>query len=106
MGVSEHHGQWQAQGDDIPERGHSRVWACDDVPTNRQGMDWLAELMAKCERRQATRRARAHKDAMRFLERAPSEGYPSLQRSFYARDDDYKNARIDVEIYGCAFRSV
>lgn len=32
------------------------------------------------------------------------EGYPSTMKPFYAHDDSYPDARVDLEIYGMAFK--
>lgn len=107
IGMSAHYGQWQAQGDDIddPPKGHCREWGQDDVPTKGQGLAWLAETSAMCTKSQRKRReGDACADAVRFVRRAPAGGYPSMSRHFYANDDAYPDARIDVEIYGLAFR--
>ncbi|HFE45574.1 MAG TPA: hypothetical protein ENJ18_08770 [Nannocystis exedens] len=104
--MNNHHGQWQAQGDDIDARGHCVEWGEIKVPTKEQGRDWLGEVAGKCTRSQRRRReGRACRDARRFIDRAPAEGYPTTSKHFYARDDAYANARIDLEIYGMAFRN-
>ncbi|MFH0899323.1 MAG: hypothetical protein V2A73_01710 [Pseudomonadota bacterium] len=38
--MSKHHGQWQAQGDDIKKTGHRREWGQDTVPTKGEGLTW------------------------------------------------------------------
>ena len=106
--MSKHAGQWQAQGDDIknPPKGHRREWGQDDVPTKRQGSSWLEEVLEMCTGGQRQRRlGQAYREAARFVRRAPAAGYPSMSKHFYCRDDAYPNARIDLEIYGMAFRS-
>lgn len=102
--VSEHHGEWQAQGDDIPGRGHRVSWGQADVPTKAQGLAWLGAIATHCTESVRKRRERACRDAKRFVDRAPVEGYPSMMKSFYCGGDRYPNARIDLEIYGLAFR--
>ncbi|MBX3270374.1 MAG: hypothetical protein KF729_08950 [Sandaracinaceae bacterium] len=102
--MSEHHGQWQAQGDDVSGRGHRVTWGQDVVPTKADGLEWLEQLAANCSKGEGKRRERACRDAKRFVCRAAPEGHPSMMKSFYCRDDAYPNARIDVEIYGFAFR--
>jgi hypothetical protein len=75
------------------------------VPTKEQGTQWLGEVSVKCTHGQRARReGRACRDARKFVQRAPAGGYPTSSRHFYARDDRYPNARIDVEIYGLAFK--
>ncbi len=106
--MSNHSGQWQAQGDDIddPPRGHCVEWGEAEVPTKEQGRGWLGEVADKCTKTQRRRRSgRACRDAKKFIARAPAEGYPTTSKHFYARDDAYVNARIDLEIYGMAFRN-
>ncbi|MDP3571090.1 MAG: hypothetical protein Q8S42_10705 [Archangium sp.] len=102
--MSNHHGQWQAQGDDIPKPGHRRMWGQELVPTKQQGREWLIEVQEMCQRAELRRREEAFRDAQRFLSRAPVEGYPSTMKPFYAYDDSYPNARVDLEIYGLAFQ--
>lgn len=104
--MSKHHGQWQAQGDDIknPPKGHCREWGQDSVPTKTDGLGWLAEVAAMCTVSQRDRRTPvACRKAKRFVRRAPPEGYPTMSVHFPAPQDAYKNARIDLEIYGDAF---
>lgn len=65
----------------------------------------LADVAAKCTSGERKRRQnRACRDAQRFVSRAPRGGYPSMSKHFYAGDDSYRNARIDLEIYGLAFK--
>lgn len=103
--MSKNSGEWQAQGDDIPGRGHRVDWGQDEVPTKTQGLRWLHEVGEECTGSQRSRReTTACRDARRFVARVPPEGYPTTSRQFYARDGHYKNARIDLEIRGMAFK--
>jgi hypothetical protein len=80
------------------------MWGHDDVPTQAQGHGYLREVEVMCADREQKRRERAFRDARRFISRAPPGGYPSTMRPFYGKDDAYRNARVDLEIYGLAFR--
>jgi hypothetical protein len=105
--MSEHYGQRQAQGDDIqdPPHGHCQEWGQDIVPTKPEGLGWLTAVNAMCTASQRQRRVgRAFAAAERFVRRAPQGGYPTTMKPFYARDDSYPDARVDLEIYGLAFR--
>jgi hypothetical protein len=105
--MSDHHGQWQAQGDDItePPGGHCKEWGQNAVPTKGEGLQWLVCVVGMCTSAQRRRReARAQRQAERFVSRAPREGYPTTSKHFYAQDDRYPDARIDVEVYGMAFQ--
>jgi hypothetical protein len=104
--MSNHHGQWQAQGDDIknPPRGHRKEWGQATVPTKPQGLGWLQEVVDMCTDSQYRRReVRGFRAAEKFVRRAPPDGYPTMMKSFYANDDKYRDARVDLEIYGKAF---
>lgn len=101
--MSKNSGQWQAQGDDIGGKGHCVEWGQDAVPTKQQGLTWLGQVEAACAHKQRERRAGSFRDARRFVQRAPPGGYPSTSRHFYADDDRYPDARVDLEIYGMAF---
>jgi hypothetical protein len=104
-GVSKNHGQWQAQGADIGGKGHCVPWGQESVPTKADGVSWLWDVAKMCTQSERERReGRACRAARRFVSRAPLTGYPSTMRSFYSLDDAYPDARIDVEIYGQAFR--
>lgn len=105
--VSQHYGQWQAQGGDMadPSKGECIEWGQDEVPTKRDGLTWLGGVMDRCTHSQRRlRQVRAELEARRFVQRAPAAGYPTTSRHFYARDDRYPDARIDLEIYGLAFK--
>lgn len=105
--MSEHYGQWQAQGDDIkdPPKGHCHEWGQDVVPTKPDGLTWLEAVKAQCTASQRARREqRAFSRADRFVRRAPPDGYPTTHKHFYAEDDAFPDARVDLEIYGLAFR--
>lgn len=101
--MSEHYGQWQADGDDLTN-GKQRVeWGQDTVPTKQEGRAWLAAVAKKITSGERIRREpRACRDAKRFVERCPPQAYPSTMRRFYA-DNDKPTACIDLEIYGLAF---
>ena len=103
--MSEHYGQWQAQGDDMPTtKGRTTEWGQDSVPDKNDGLAWLMDVAEQCTAGERARReARACPQAVRFVMRCPPEGHPLTSKHFYARDDRYKNARIDLEIYGRAF---
>jgi hypothetical protein len=104
--MSKHHGQWQAQGKDIkdPHKGYRREWGQDTVPTKPQGLGWLDEVAEMCTASEFRRReVGGFRAAEKFVKRAPPDGYPTMMRSFYAKDDRYPNARVDLEIYGMAF---
>jgi hypothetical protein len=106
--MSEHYGQWQAQGDDIknPPKGHCRTWGQDTAPTKDEGCTWLGGVMEMCSASQRRcRQARAYPSAQRFVRRAPPEGYPTTSVHFYAFRDSGRNERIDLEIWGYAFRN-
>jgi len=76
--MSNSHGQWQAQGDDVPGRGHVVGWTEVAVPTRDQGLRWLGDVIDMCTARQRRTRDRAYRDAKRYVERAPGEGYPTM----------------------------
>lgn len=105
--MSKNHGQWQAQGADIkdPPKGHCKEWGQDSTPTKEEGLGWLAEVAAMCTGSQRKLREKsACPDAKLFVRRAPAGGYPTTSKHFYARSGTYRNARIDLEVYGMAFR--
>lgn len=104
--MSEHYGQWQAQGDDMPTtKGRTVEWGQDTVPNKEDGLRWLTEVAMQCTASERERReGRACPQAIKFVNRCPPGGHPRTSKHFYARDDRYKNARIDLEIYGLAFR--
>lgn len=103
--MSDHHGQWQAQGDDVDgnRTGHRKHWGQAGVPTKANGLAWLLEVSGMCTHSQRKRRENACKAARRFVRRAPIEGYPTMRKTFSANDSHCRNARIDLEVYGMAF---
>jgi hypothetical protein len=77
----------------------------DTVPNKEDGLRWLTEVAMQCTASERERReGRACPQAIKFVNRCPPGGHPRTSKHFYARDDRYKNARIDLEIYGLAFR--
>jgi hypothetical protein len=104
--MSTYYGQWQAQGEDIANPGHCRTWGQETVPTKDEGLAWLGEVAGMCTASQRKRRQdKGFNAAERFVRRAPAEGYPTTSKHFYAGDDAYLDARVDLEIYVLAFRT-
>ncbi len=105
--MSDHHGQWQADGDDLKTGKQCVLWGQDTVPTKEDGHRWLAEVSSKLTHGERKRREpRACNDAKKFIRRAPPEGYPSTMRRFHVDKDKPTGACIDLEIYGMAFCDV
>lgn len=103
--MANHSGQWQAQGDDIktPPNGHCVTWGHGYIPTKSEGHGYLDQVIDKCQKKEKKLREDAEIKARRFIDRSPPEGYPTASKHFYCNSDVYKNARIDLEIYGMAF---
>lgn len=93
------HGEIQAQGPDIGGRGYRETWGSPQPPTKSEGLGLLGKVESQCSERQRAARERGWKQAQTFIERAPSEGYPTTSRSFPRNG----GIRVDIEIWGLAF---
>ena len=102
-----HCGSWQAQGCDIPHRGHAAPWDQLQRVTKEEGLGFLEQLKELCTAGQRTLRDQVHRHAVRYVMRAPPDGIQGfLMKSFYVKSPpaSARKARIDLEvIVGWAF---
>jgi hypothetical protein len=96
-----HSGTWQAQGDDIPHKGHSVPWDQANCVTKAEGLQFLARLREPCTSSQRDLRENVCRAATRYVQRAPVAGIPGFHmKSFPVKDPpkSSRKARIDLEI--------
>lgn len=96
-----HSGVWQAQGDDIPKKGHAFPWNENECVTKSRGLLCLANLSSLCTSSQRELREKARADAMRYIQRAPAAGIEAFHmKSFPVKSPPIsaRRARVDLEI--------
>jgi len=108
MSEGDNRGQWQAQGNDMPQpKGLCHPWNFRVAPNKAAGLGSLERLESACEPRQRELRDKAYKKAKLHVLRAPVEGYSAPQmKSFPVLNPPHKakKARVDLEITtGAAF---
>ena len=94
-------GQWQAQGNDIPGKGHRHPWNEPQTPTKDDARAHLAIVTGLCTQEQRDLRDGALRKAQAYISRAPPEGIPGFHmKTFKVKTPSQKarKARIDLEI--------
>lgn len=100
--IFKNRGRIQAQGDGCEK---SESWAQDNIPTKRDGYDWITSLKGKITIHQAQQRKQCFDKATRLIQQAPKEGYEVCPPISYTPSPPYKDVRVDVEInQGKAFK--
>lgn len=97
-----HRGRIQAQGDGCEQ---SESWAQNDIPTKKDGDNYLQSLSQKLSKKQQKQRKKCFCSVRRFINQAPKNGYDDNVKPKFLPSPPYKDVRVDVEIIkGRAFK--